>query len=100
MQCIDFGASGAVKAVDVASSTLVESPFFSLHRRTLSKGTQKLEQERPCVLIVVEGAGCVRTGDDWVPVNHGEVVLIPAAARAPHVEVDAGCAWLEVTFPS
>jgi mannose-6-phosphate isomerase len=100
LKCIDFAAGGVIGAVDLGASQLVESPFFKLHRWERSRGVQELEEERPVVLIVVEGEGFVRTGDDAVAVKAGEVVLMPAAGRGPRVQTDQNMTWLEVTFPS
>ena len=100
LECIDFGATGAGKAVDVASSRLVESPFFELHRGQLgAAGQHRFEEERLRVVIMVEGSAQAIAEDGSASVELGEVVLLPAGARGPRFESSLGCGWLEVTFP-
>jgi mannose-6-phosphate isomerase len=100
LKCIDFGAPGGGEPVDVNSAQLVDSPFFVLHRGALRDARQSFEEERPRVLIIVEGSADVQTQQHSVPAQRGDVVLIPAAAQNPSIETRHACAWLEVTFPA
>lgn len=100
LECIDFGAAGAGKPVDVGSVRLVESPFFELYRGQLPEhGQHRFDEENLRVLIMIEGSAEAIAEGGAVTITRGDVVLIPAGARHARLQSSSECKWLEVTFP-
>jgi mannose-6-phosphate isomerase len=102
LACIDFTPPPPESPTVEGSQTLVNSPFFHLHRARLQANeTQRLRAERPTILIATQGTFTAVANEISVPVKAGEVILIPAAARKPHVRcADSPATYLEVELPA
>jgi mannose-6-phosphate isomerase len=102
LACIDFSAQVPEPPAVESPTTLVNSPFFHLQRAHLKPNeTAQLRPEKPTILIATEGTFTVRANEIAVPAKPGEVILIPAAARKPHVTAgDAPATYLEVELPA
>ena len=102
LACINFTPEPPEPPTLEGPSTLVNSPFFHLHRTHLPPNqTAPLRTEKPTILIATEGNLLVEANDVTVPLKSGEVTLIPAAARNPHVRSQSTPAtYLEVEFPT
>jgi mannose-6-phosphate isomerase len=102
LACIDFSAQAPEPPAVEGPSTLVNSPFFHLHRGQLNPGqAQRLSGEKPTILIGTEGVFSVVGNDVEVPMKPGEVTLVPAAARNPRIVCGSSPAtYLEVELPT
>jgi mannose-6-phosphate isomerase len=100
LACIDF--SPGPSPVIEGPWTLVNSPFFHLHRTQLRQGeTRDLRTEKPTILIATQGSITIESDNVSVPAKPGEVVLVPAAARKPHVKNgNSAATYLEVELPT
>jgi len=101
LACIDFSPQAPEPPAVEGPTTLVNSPFFHLHRAQLKPSeTGHLRPEKPAILIATEGTFTVHANEVAVPAKAGEVILIPAAAPKPHVTAGGDPAtYLEVELP-
>jgi mannose-6-phosphate isomerase len=100
LACIDFSPPDEDAPRLGAASVLVDSPFFRLHRFELAaREVRKRQPGEPHILIGIHGVLEVTTGGTRVSIQPGEVALIPAAAKHPSVQSEAGAGWLEIDLP-
>jgi mannose-6-phosphate isomerase len=103
LACIDFGLGPVYKVTPVAiasdgviSEQLVKSPYFTIHRHSLSKPVTIADDRRCHILIGLQGSFHWVTGEQFESVSVGETVLVPASGLPVQLVSTTAAVALEV----
>ncbi len=109
IECIDFGPPDVsqyepntkVQGEFADITRLVTCEYFRIDRFAVDTAQeQALSYSQPVVWMVLEGNGSIACdGASGVSFGRGQTLYIPPGMRDGKLGVDAGTAWLEVTFP-
>ena len=82
-------------------ATLVDCPYFTVNLLTADHEIEKDygSLDSFVLYVAIEGKGLVKAGSDQVPLQAGEVVLLPATTEEVFLQPDRGIKILEVYIP-
>ena len=111
MECVDtnpidaraFEVDTPVADGDARGRWIVSTPHFGITQWRIPSGGQKAwSDDRVAVLMIIDGEGEIRWGDDparSVSTSRGDTVLIPAVLEDAVSHTDGEMTVLEVTLP-